>query len=228
MAKKTNYQIMKGRRYIDGKKVCPKCKRAKPTSAYTNNRRTWDKLSIYCTICHNELNRVYRIENPARFKEYRKRYNKSSISRYYTIKRRSGQVGVSFEIELEVFCSWYDEQPKLCYYCNGELLLNGNKPNSITVDRKDNQIGYLMDNICLCCAQCNTIKGGWFTSDQMLQLAGYFLGGQDNSIVEIEPDAELPKNPYGKPHVFVEIQRRGAYQKAQQDMANWVKKKDGD
>ncbi|KKK81932.1 hypothetical protein LCGC14_2808480, partial [marine sediment metagenome] len=200
MAKKTPFYIMRGRKYVGGKKVCPKCKEAKLTSAFTSNKRTWDKLSIHCTVCHNKLNRVYRLENPAKIREYRNRYKESSISRYYTIKRRAGQVGKSFEIEMQVFCDWYDNKPKLCYYCNTELLPNGLKPNSVTIDRKDNKIGYLLDNICLCCTQCNTIKGSWFTSDQMLQLAGYFRGGKDKSIVEIDPDAELPRNPYFDVH----------------------------
>lgn len=50
----------------------------------------------------------------------------------------------------------------LCVYCNGSL-----PETSAGLDRKDNSVGYLPENVVPCCYRCNTMKGKEFTYDEM-------------------------------------------------------------
>ncbi len=67
---------------------------------------------------------------------------------------------------------WWD---KVCYYCGIGLSTNGNRAAQISVDRKDNSIGYTIENIELCCQRCNTIKGNIFTAEEMSEIAHKYI-----------------------------------------------------
>ena len=38
----------------------------------------------------------------------------------------------------------------------------------IDLDRKDNNLGYVKDNLCICCYLCNRTKSNFFTYDEMM------------------------------------------------------------
>ena len=40
----------------------------------------------------------------------------------------------------------------------------------LTIDRKDNDRGYTIDNIVLSCNRCNMIKGNFFNEQDMLKI----------------------------------------------------------
>jgi hypothetical protein len=59
---------------------------------------------------------------------------------------------LDFDLTNEQFIKFTNDN---CYYCdreNSETHKNG-------IDRKDNQIGYNIDNCVSCCGQCNYMKG---------------------------------------------------------------------
>lgn len=41
----------------------------------------------------------------------------------------------------------------------------------MTIDRKENDRGYVEDNVVPCCFNCNRIKGSFFSSDEMKFIA---------------------------------------------------------
>lgn len=45
-----------------------------------------------------------------------------------------------------------------------------NIKNRLTIDRKNNNGNYCIDNIVLACYRCNTIKGDFFTEQEMLKI----------------------------------------------------------
>jgi 5-methylcytosine-specific restriction endonuclease McrA len=81
--------------------------------------------------------------------------------------------GMPINITADAFVTWYKSQLQTCYYCSGELVNGGARSgfSSLTLDRKDNNQGYTLDNIVLCCRRCNIIKGNWLTEQQMLEIA---------------------------------------------------------
>ena len=56
-----------------------------------------------------------------------------------------------------------------CHYCNN--LLGKNTLTSWGLDRKDNSIGYTVDNCVSCCVFCNTVKMNLLTHDEMIKVA---------------------------------------------------------
>jgi hypothetical protein len=50
-----------------------------------------------------------------------------------------------------------------CVYCDDDLDGQGS-----SMDRKDNNLGYLPDNVVPCCVGCNKAKLDQFTYDEML------------------------------------------------------------
>ena len=59
-----------------------------------------------------------------------------------------------------------DEQKGLCYYCGKAMPLSffGVKfhPDSPSVDRVRQDIGYVEDNVVVCCIRCNELKADAF------------------------------------------------------------------
>jgi hypothetical protein len=56
--------------------------------------------------------------------------------------------GIEFNLTIEEFTTYWN---KPCHYCGEEI-------ESVGIDRKDNDIGYLLDNCVPCCSQCNMMK----------------------------------------------------------------------
>jgi len=69
-----------------------------------------------------------------------------------------------------------------CHYCGITKLeaetLEGffnETTKRLTVDCKDNDLGYRIDNIVLACHKCNFIKSNIFTHDEMVEIANKYL-----------------------------------------------------
>lgn len=81
---------------------------------------------------------------------------------YNKYKREAIQRGYEFNLNKSIFklltssnCYYCNTNPKqsLNYKtCNGEYIYNG-------IDRKDNNIGYTINNVVSCCGECNLMKG---------------------------------------------------------------------
>lgn len=61
----------------------------------------------------------------------------------------------------------YEECQKLwnmgCTYCTKDVLLE----KGCSLDRINNNLGYMLDNVVTCCGNCNTIKSDILTVDEM-------------------------------------------------------------
>ena len=79
------------------------------------------------------------------------------MTRYSNLKSRSQEKGWAFNLTADEFKKWQDEQPNTCYYCGREFQ-EKRGVFSRTIDRKDNNRGYEIDNIVSACASCNSSK----------------------------------------------------------------------
>lgn len=94
--------------------------------------------------------------------------------------RANGQIpGVTFD--REQFLAWIRAQERVCSFCKlpesqiGRLGLKtsvGYTVQTLGVDRQDNNRGYEMGNIQLCCFACNKAKGNVFTNDEFETFLG--------------------------------------------------------
>jgi hypothetical protein len=65
-----------------------------------------------------------------------------------------------------------------CHYCGCEIrwteylnkTIQGRRHGS-NLDRKDNDLGYDIDNVVVCCGRCNAAKNAHFTYEEWLQLS---------------------------------------------------------
>jgi hypothetical protein len=83
--------------------------------------------------------------------------------RFSTLKYSAKRRGYACEItldQLKILIS------KPCHYCQGPLNETG-----AGVDRKNNSVGYIFDNLVPCCRPCNIIKNDLLTEYEMLQVA---------------------------------------------------------
>lgn len=133
-----------------GQRECKSCKQLKSITdfyAYAakegkNTRRR------YCYECEKKRVNV-RAQTPH--------------ERWMHSKRRSAKSGQIWEISFEIFKKLISEK---CHYCGGKLNLTG-----CGLDRKDNNEGYIEQNVVSCCRQCNTVKNYFFTYEEMMLLS---------------------------------------------------------
>lgn len=107
-------------------------------------------------------------------KNHRKRnlFNPKNI--YRIIRVNAYRRNKKIEITEEQFTKWYNNSEKKCYYCNMpekyasiiSKLINS-KVCRLTIDRVDNNKGYLITNIVLACDWCNQIKGNILSGAEM-------------------------------------------------------------
>ena len=79
---------------------------------------------------------------------------------YKEYLRRAMKKDLDFALTKDQFIKIVNDN---CYYCDKEK--SENHKNGI--DRKDNKIGYIIDNCVTCCGQCNYMKGS-LTEDEFI------------------------------------------------------------
>ena len=165
-------------------KICSKCKKRLPIIDFYNGN---DKngFDYRCKDCHKK----YAIKNNKRIISYRKVYNMKNKKKialhdriyslspegiYSHIKSGAKIRKMSFKLTKEQFISWYNKQEQKCHYCKRTIKqidkIRNRKYDRLSIDRKDNDKGYELDNIVLGCMVCNTIKWNIFTYKEMLQV----------------------------------------------------------
>ena len=119
-----------------------------------------------------------RDKNRAAYNKYRNDYRtKNARGIFDVLKQSSKKRNIDFLLNRDSFELWYNSTEKKCFYCERteeEVLKTDavmqTKCNRLTIDRVENSIGYLEDNLVLCCKRCNSIKGDFFSKDEMLEI----------------------------------------------------------
>lgn len=106
---------------------------------------------------------------------------------YSTMKSRANKtVGRKLDHDTyQDFERWYNNEidNPICWYCQRSLdLENKHSLEGLTIDRLNQTLGYIRDNMTLCCRRCNMVKGNWFTPDEMLEIAEKYLKGGQNEL----------------------------------------------
>jgi len=156
--------------YYHKRKNDPKYKEAKRQSAkkyYENNKEKCKKSR-----------KLYFETNKEKYRKYRREWRYNNPAGILEVIRTSAKKrNIEFNITNEDFSKWYVDKDKICFYCKRtfEDIKNendniNNKANRLTIDRVDNNIGYIISNIVLACYRCNSIKGNYFNKNEMLKI----------------------------------------------------------
>ena len=123
--------------------------------------------SAYCNKCLEK--------NRARPKG---KYKPTALQlRYYRMQARAKRRNQPI-MTIQEFTAWYGQQKQRCHYCGitpAQLNSQDKKQQRLTVDRKDNNQGYLLVNICLACFRCNNSKSDFFTEQEWLDIAEKYI-----------------------------------------------------
>lgn len=138
-------------------RTCYRCNKTKVSSEF-RSRKT-------CAEC-------YRLVQA----QYRKRVSVAK-GKYWQLSFSAKRRNILFLITLGEFTDWFDTRIKECFYCgkNQDELKNSKDrldvlSQNLSIDRMNNNEGYALGNITLCCRRCNTIKGDFFTKEEMLEI----------------------------------------------------------
>jgi len=109
-------------------------------------------------------------------------YRRSTKGLYSRIKGNSIKRGWGkIQYKYEDFLAWYGKQLKGCYYCNvpESLLSKWERRQSssyrFTIDRKDNNTGYVLSNMVFACDRCNFLKSDIFTEGEFRKIAQEYI-----------------------------------------------------
>jgi len=133
----------------------------------------------YCSNCRKKQYAENRNDSIIYNRNYIQNRKKDDWSSYIfaNIKSRCKQKGTILGFDKESFNNWYNSlENKYCEYCNLTVeQIVSIKDNTLSIDRKDNTLGYVPGNIALCCVFCNYIKQDILTHEDMKAL-GPVLG----------------------------------------------------
>jgi len=110
-----------------------------------------------------------------------KKYRATLGGKYRAILLCAKGRGIKVDFNKDQFKDWWSTQQQECSYCE----LPGDKvhvfkshfgnTNRFTIDRKDKNKHYLLDNIALACSVCNRVKGNIFTYETMKIIGKKFV-----------------------------------------------------
>ena len=101
--------------------------------------------------------------------------------RWYSLKIRSRKMGMPFVLTRDEFSDWFLKSEKKCAYCDlFDLSLagwfpGGKKILNFTIDRKNSDLPYSIENICFSCWTCNRLKSDYFTFDEFQEIGQRYI-----------------------------------------------------
>jgi len=161
--------------WLDMPKTCSKCGLEKPLSEFgTASATKKDGYNSWCKQCVRDSTAKFRVSPSGIYSGLKGR------QRFYRKHRPTR--AKPFTLKRKEFIEWYETQPKQCHYCGisedditkiDDSSLQ--KTGRLTVDCKDNDIGYTLNNIVLACGRCNFNKGDFFTYDEWMHIAQNYI-----------------------------------------------------
>jgi 5-methylcytosine-specific restriction endonuclease McrA len=133
-----------------------------------------EKRGRVCKVCRDIRTKEWINKNPNRRMQilqkstykHSEEDRKKRYARSRTLKGKYGELKSSskkrnFEMSIDFQTYEILVSNKACHYCKGKLSETGHN-----LDRIDNRLGYLLDNVVTCCTRCNFVKG-------LLESAGF-------------------------------------------------------
>lgn len=113
---------------------------------------------------------IYNKQNHLKINLWRQKRRKTPEGHYSYLKIISKRRNKKFSLIREEFVVWWKKQGSRCCYCLREFSYDKKEGTSPSVDRLNNNEGYEIENIVLCCELCNRVKNIYFSQNEMVQI----------------------------------------------------------
>lgn len=151
---------------------------------------SFHKWSGYCKKCSDlkKINGIDRLKHTTAKEPYLALFN----SLLKTCKEKNKTISLTFE-EFKTFTN-----ESKCYYCfepikwaKHNLLKNGSRYN---LDRIDNNKGYILSNLVVCCWRCNNSKGNRYSFAEWFGMTKFFRDKKEadlTRVIEMSDNTDL-------------------------------------
>lgn len=133
-------------------RVCAQCQTEKPLDQFAKKNKSSEVVECYCKQCRRNK---------------RVKYAKTPHARWLQSKRRAEERGLIWTINFE---DYEKLLMKNCAYCEGKINIYG-----VGLDRKNNTIGYILENVVPCCGICNKLKSDYLNYEEMMELKPFLI-----------------------------------------------------
>jgi hypothetical protein len=139
--------------------ICKNCDKIKKKETYLFNKNNKENINKTCSKCHIEKPGTLFITNSNICHQCRKIWADTSYKNqylFYNAKRRAKRDNLNFTLLIEDIVI-----PQRCPYINIKLDRNvkGYSDSSVTLDRINNNLGYIKENIIVISRKANVMKG---------------------------------------------------------------------
>jgi hypothetical protein len=139
-------------------KTCSQCKTVKQLTEFFKEKTNKSGLRNQCKVCRSLYSKNRREKKNStiegRALEFLRHAKESSI--------RRKQV---FELEIADIVDCWDKQLQTCAYSGRKMTLENAKPNTVSIERIDSNIGYTKENTVLICHAINRMKSDFKLSE---------------------------------------------------------------
>jgi hypothetical protein len=92
--------------------------------------------------------------------------------RYNALKKEAAKCDRLVNFSYEEYSSSFGGT-KLCHYCKDVIDWSPNTGSNYFLDRKDTSEPYRLDNVVVCCANCNRMKMDHFTYEEFVKVIDF-------------------------------------------------------
>jgi hypothetical protein len=135
-------------------KTCSSCEVTKPLTEFFKEKSNKNGLRNQCKVCRSLYSKNLREKKNStiegRALEFLRHAKESSV--------RRNQV---FELEVADVVDCWDKQLQICAYSGRKMTLENAKPNTVSIERIDSDIGYTKNNTILVCNTVNRMKSNF-------------------------------------------------------------------
>ncbi len=138
------------RKNINGTLECPCCKRWVPIKDFHKSNKRENSFYGVVTYCKNCLI------------EKRIKWHSNQTSHLKDLVRKAEKRGRNpFELSSDWILKQFEKQKGLCFYTSIPMTTNHGKGRlwtNVSIDRKNSEKGYTLENCVLCCTGFNLMK----------------------------------------------------------------------
>ena len=153
-----------------GYKKCNLCGEILPIVCFSKNKNRIGGINDECKKCVNQ-------RNTNRY--HSKRFPKEKLKAYY---KHSIKLGLQMNITETDLENLWEQQNGMCFYTHLPMTTNSGMINTVSVDRIDNNKGYVISNVCLCCDYVNYIKST-LNYSEVIEILKLIINNQNQELL---------------------------------------------